>query len=104
MTEAVHEQVEEGIAFSMPHPIQIEVAELIVEAVPCAEMVRFGKNGNAGQRCLANEVVVNIDDIYDDLRERLVEGAEALTVSVGTDEETDIAPVITPSHASVPTR
>lgn len=46
VTEAVQEQVEKGTAFSMPHPLQIDVAELIVEAVPCAEMVRFGKNGN----------------------------------------------------------
>ncbi|MFC7157536.1 CoA-acylating methylmalonate-semialdehyde dehydrogenase [Halomarina halobia] len=52
--------------------------------------------GNAGQRCLANDVVVGVGDVYDDLRERLVEGAEDLTVGVGLDEETDIGPVITP--------
>jgi glutamate-1-semialdehyde 2,1-aminomutase len=30
----------------LPHPIETEVAELICELVPCAEMVRFGKNGS----------------------------------------------------------
>jgi glutamate-1-semialdehyde aminotransferase len=46
VTEAVREQIEDGTAFSIPNPLQVEVAELITEAVPCAEMVRFGKNGN----------------------------------------------------------
>jgi len=46
VTEAVREQIEKGTAFSMPNPLQVEVAELIIETVPCAEMVRFGKNGN----------------------------------------------------------
>ena len=44
--EAVRSQLEEGQAFSVPHPLQVEVAETIIELVPCAEMVRFGKNGN----------------------------------------------------------
>ena len=32
--------------FSLPHPLEAEVAELICDMVPCAEMVRFGKNGS----------------------------------------------------------
>ncbi len=43
---AVRRQLEDGIIFSLPHPLEIEVAERIVEMVPCAEMVRFGKNGS----------------------------------------------------------
>lgn len=43
---AVREQLESGVIFSLPHPIEAEVAELICEMVPCAEMVRFGKNGS----------------------------------------------------------
>jgi glutamate-1-semialdehyde 2,1-aminomutase len=43
---AVRVQMEEGIIFSLPHPIEMQVAEAIVEMVPCAEMVRFGKNGS----------------------------------------------------------
>src|SRR3569623_1861413 len=43
---AVKAQLEEGVVFSLPHPIEMEVAEKICEMVPCAEMVRFGKNGS----------------------------------------------------------
>ncbi len=46
VTEAVRAQLEFGVIFSLPHPIEAEVAELICEMVPCAEMVRFGKNGS----------------------------------------------------------
>ncbi len=43
---AVAAQLKEGVIFSLPHPIEMEVAEKLVELVPCAEMVRFGKNGS----------------------------------------------------------
>ena len=43
---AVKAQLEEGVIFSLAHPIEIQVAEKICEMVPCAEMVRFGKNGS----------------------------------------------------------
>jgi glutamate-1-semialdehyde 2,1-aminomutase len=46
VTQAVREQLDSGVIFSLPHPIEAEVAELICEMVPCAEMVRFGKNGS----------------------------------------------------------
>lgn len=46
VTAAVREQLDAGVIFSLPHPIEAEVAELICEMVPCAEMVRFGKNGS----------------------------------------------------------
>jgi glutamate-1-semialdehyde 2,1-aminomutase len=46
VTRAVHAQLDEGVIFSLPHPLETEVAELIVEMVPCAEQVRFGKNGS----------------------------------------------------------
>ncbi len=46
VTRAVREQLDVGVIFSLPHPIETEVAELICEMVPCAEMVRFGKNGS----------------------------------------------------------
>lgn len=44
--DAVRKQLDEGVILSLPHPLETEVAELIVEMVPCAEMVRFGKNGS----------------------------------------------------------
>jgi len=31
---------------SLPHPLELELAEKLVELIPCAEMVRFGKNGS----------------------------------------------------------
>jgi glutamate-1-semialdehyde aminotransferase len=34
-----------GVVFSLPQFQEIELAEKIVEVVPCAEMVKFGKNG-----------------------------------------------------------
>jgi glutamate-1-semialdehyde 2,1-aminomutase len=46
VTRAVREQLDEGVIFSLPHTIEAEVAELICEMVPCAELVRFGKNGS----------------------------------------------------------
>ena len=27
------------------HPLEVELAELLTEVIPCAEMVRYGKNG-----------------------------------------------------------
>src|SRR5215831_10454506 len=44
--EAVKRQINDGVVFSLPHPLEIEVAERLVTMVPCAEMVRFAKNGS----------------------------------------------------------
>jgi glutamate-1-semialdehyde 2,1-aminomutase len=46
VTAAVRGQLEDGVIFSLPHTLEAEVAELICDMVPCAEMVRFGKNGS----------------------------------------------------------
>ena len=46
VTEAVRAQLEEGTIFSLPHPIEAAIAEKIVAMVPCAQMVRFAKNGS----------------------------------------------------------
>ncbi len=43
---AVRAQMEDGVLFTLPHPVEIEVSEKICEMIPCAEMVRFGKNGS----------------------------------------------------------
>ncbi len=45
VSEAVIAQVREGTTFTLMHPLEVEVAELLVELVPCAERVRFAKNG-----------------------------------------------------------
>ena len=46
VTNAVKAQLTDGTIFSLPHELEIKVAEKIVEMVLCAEMVRFGKNGS----------------------------------------------------------
>ncbi|BDD92216.1 glutamate-1-semialdehyde 2,1-aminomutase [Pandoraea sp. NE5] len=43
---AVRAQLDSGVIFSLPHRLEMEVAEQIVKMVPCAERVRFGKNGS----------------------------------------------------------
>jgi len=42
---AIKQQLEKGITFSLMNPLEVEVAELLIDAIPCAEGVRFGKNG-----------------------------------------------------------
>jgi glutamate-1-semialdehyde-2,1-aminomutase len=46
VVEAVKRQLADGTTFSLSHPLEVEVAERLVEMVPCAEMARFGKNGS----------------------------------------------------------
>lgn len=46
IVKAVQKQITQGTLYTLMHPIEIEVAELLQEAIPCAEMVRFGKNGS----------------------------------------------------------
>jgi glutamate-1-semialdehyde 2,1-aminomutase len=43
---AVERQLSKGASFSLPHPLEIILAEKLAEIIPCAEMVRFGKNGS----------------------------------------------------------
>ena len=42
---AVIDQLKQGTIYSLPHEIEVELAEKIVEVIPCAEKVRFYKNG-----------------------------------------------------------
>ena len=41
----IRKQLRKGVTFSLPGTLEAEVAEMICELVPSAEMVRFGKNG-----------------------------------------------------------
>jgi glutamate-1-semialdehyde 2,1-aminomutase len=43
--KAIRSQLQDGITFSMMHPLEVEVAELIRSLVPNAERVRFSKTG-----------------------------------------------------------
>ena len=46
ISDAVARQMREGTVFTLPHPLEVEVADLLTGMIPCAEMVRFGKNGS----------------------------------------------------------
>ncbi len=46
VVEAVYQQLRDGNSFTLMHPLEIELAEKIIKLVPCAEQVRFGKNGS----------------------------------------------------------
>ena len=46
VTNAVCDQIKTGVSFSLPHRLEMEVAEQLVAMIPCAEKVRFGKNGS----------------------------------------------------------
>jgi len=43
--DAIREQLESGITFSLMHPLEVEVAELVRDCIPGADMVRFSKTG-----------------------------------------------------------
>ena len=42
---AIESQLANGISFSLASELEAKLAEQLVEIIPCAEMVRFGKNG-----------------------------------------------------------
>lgn len=43
--EAIRRQLDSGIIFGHPHPLEGEVAELLCDVIPCAERARFLKTG-----------------------------------------------------------
>lgn len=46
VTAEVQAHIGQGVTLSLPHPLEVEVAELLTGVIPCAEMVRFAKNGS----------------------------------------------------------
>jgi glutamate-1-semialdehyde 2,1-aminomutase/spore coat polysaccharide biosynthesis protein SpsF len=46
VSKAVLKQLEDGVIFSLPHPLETLVAEKMAEMIPCAQKVRFAKNGS----------------------------------------------------------
>lgn len=45
INQAINGQLENGVVYGHPHPLEGEVAELLVDLIPCAERVRFLKTG-----------------------------------------------------------
>jgi glutamate-1-semialdehyde 2,1-aminomutase len=46
VTAAVTRQLADGVSISLSHPIEAVVSQQIIDLVPCAELVHFGKNGS----------------------------------------------------------
>jgi len=46
VNEAITEQLKRGIIFSTQAPVECELAEKLEKLIPCAEMVKFVKNGS----------------------------------------------------------
>ena len=46
VNSAIERQLKKGIVFSMPTTLEVELAERLTQIIPCAEMVRFVKNGS----------------------------------------------------------
>ena len=44
--KAITKQLKRGITFSLASPLEYELAKTLSGLIPCAEMVRFGKNGS----------------------------------------------------------
>jgi glutamate-1-semialdehyde 2,1-aminomutase len=51
VNDAIKNQLENGIVFGHPHPLEGEVAEILCGIIPCAEQARFLKTG--GEACAA---------------------------------------------------
>lgn len=43
---AAYDRARKGHSFSLAHPMEVELAERLIQLIPCAEMVRYGKNGS----------------------------------------------------------
>ena len=44
--QAIREVLDSAAVVPFPHPLEIEVAHMLTDDIPCAEMVVFGKNGS----------------------------------------------------------
>ncbi|MYF74418.1 MAG: aminotransferase class III-fold pyridoxal phosphate-dependent enzyme, partial [Gemmatimonadetes bacterium] len=56
---AIHEQVANGTVYSLAYPRELTVAELLIEVIPCAEMVGFFIGGSA-----ATSSAVRLSRVY----------------------------------------
>ena len=57
--EAIINQLKDGITFSMMHPLEVEVAEMIHDIIPNAESVRYSKTG-----CDATSIAIRLARAY----------------------------------------
>jgi len=79
-------------------------AKNFVVVMPDADMERAASIstescfGCAGERCLANSIVLAVGDAYDKIRDRLVSEAKSLKVGNGEEPGVTMGPVITKQH------
>jgi len=79
-------------------------AKNFVVVMPDAEMDRTAQVstescfGCAGERCLANSVVLTVGDAYDKIKDRLVAEAKKIVVGDGSQPGVTMGPVITKQH------
>lgn len=66
--KAILKQLEDGMLFSLPSPLEVKAAETLIECVPCAEMVRFLKTGSE-----ATQAAVRIARAYTG-KEKVIKG------------------------------
>ena len=46
INNSIKNQLKKGVTFSLASKLETEVAEMLADRIPCAEMTKFGKNGN----------------------------------------------------------
>jgi glutamate-1-semialdehyde 2,1-aminomutase len=47
VNEAVRRQMEDGTVYSIEHPLEIELAEMLIDLIPCAEMLMYYVGGSS---------------------------------------------------------
>ncbi|NOY81688.1 MAG: aminotransferase class III-fold pyridoxal phosphate-dependent enzyme [Kiritimatiellaeota bacterium] len=86
---AIRAQLDDGIVFGHPHPLECEVAETLCEIIPCAEKARFLKTGGEAaaacfrlaRACTGREHIVQIG--YNGWLNSLAVGARVLPAEPG---------------------
>ena len=104
VNDAITRQLQDGIVFSLPHPIEVSLAERVVGLVPGAERVRFAKTGSEAtsaavrlaRACTGRESVVACGyhgwhDWYIGSTSRFVGVPEAVRALIGTFHFNDLA-------------
>ncbi|MCP4634078.1 MAG: aminotransferase class III-fold pyridoxal phosphate-dependent enzyme [candidate division Zixibacteria bacterium] len=46
VTEAMERQMHDGLTYSLMHPMEVELAEMLCEIIPCCDSVRYSKTGS----------------------------------------------------------
>jgi len=102
--DAIRSQLDKGIVFGYPSPLEAEVAKAVTEIIPCAEKARFLKTGGeaiaacikAARYITGHDHVIQIG--YNGWLNSLASGALALPNRKGTSGKTGIPAAIASLH------